>query len=238
MARNRGILALAALLWAQVCLILTAKLGAGQPDELLWMSHWALILAAVGLTLARPALVGVAFVLIAVPHTLWLADYAAGLVRPGSGTGLGRYLDGASPFVWASTAHHFYLLPLLAALCWRARPKAAASFGGALTVFAALLIASAWASDPWSNVNWAFAAFPTLDAPLVHDFNGLAQGVRLPLTAAIAAGLAFLPAAMLVRAMGARGLPGRMASELRGLWVSARSPGVQRAARGPGAYRA
>jgi hypothetical protein len=152
-----------------------------------------------GLLLRSALLVSTALTSILLLHALWLLDAALGLATgtfPLRATG---YLADAPVWIWLATAHHFYLGPLLLLLVLRARSYTMAALPAAMLLFAVLTLVSRWALPAVSNVNHAFTLLPTWRHPLGHSISRLPAAAYLVALNAVAAGLFFLPAAVLLR---------------------------------------
>ncbi len=174
-----------------VCVI---KIDQGRGDEIWWLCHATLALAAAGFTLRSGTLMGMAFLGVLVPHTLWLTDAAAGAVLGVQCAGVTTYLRGADATTWLSTFHHFYLLPLL----WMHRKRllcrpAETLFGMAL-VYLLLTAVSRLALPEQGNVNYAHALFPALEWQPLNALNASPWWLYLAVLNTAALGLFFLPA--------------------------------------------
>lgn len=97
----------------------------GHPYELLSLCHWALLLAALGRALDRPALVGASIVAVAPAHLAWSLDTALMLLLHGSFGSVGPLgvadyhptvgsLTTTEPSLFweiLATSHHIWFLP-------------------------------------------------------------------------------------------------------------------------------
>ncbi|MDQ7012338.1 MAG: hypothetical protein Q9O74_00405 [Planctomycetota bacterium] len=189
-----------------VCVI---KIDQGRGDEIWWLCHATLALAAAGFMLRSGTLLGMAFLGVLVPHTLWLTDAAAGAVLGVQCAGVTTYLRHADAATWLSTCHHFYLLPLL----WMHRKRllcrpAETLFGMAL-VYLLLTAVSRLALPAQGNVNYAHAFFPALEWQPLNALNASPWWLYLAALNTAALGLFFLPA-MVVLGVPSKTSPRRL----------------------------
>ena len=188
-----------AVLLVQYVLMVAIKIATGLTQEIAWMSHVALLMAAVGLLLRIELLIAAAFVATGVLHTLWLGDCAAWMAAGRFPLGVTNYLAHADVWVWLSTLHHFYLLPVL---LWATRrldrwPGEALLLAVALQLV--LTIASHAFLDRHLNVNYAFGVLTAIDHPLVHIANRLPGTLYLLALVSFETVFMFMPADMLGR---------------------------------------
>jgi hypothetical protein len=164
---------LGVLLLVQFVLVCVGKLGPGKGEQLFWMSHAGLLLAAVGLLTGWQLLVSTALTCVMVPHVAWLADAAILAMRGRSPAGIAAYLQNADAWTWLATVHHFYLVPLLLIVLARDHLRPWASLLAATVIFTGLALISRAVLSPAHNVNYAFRMFAAADHPLVAAVNGL-----------------------------------------------------------------
>lgn len=187
------------------------KLSRGRPEDLLWMSHVALLLAALGLLTRRPRLLSTALTCVLLLHTMWLVDAAVGLTAGLFPLGIATYLADADALTWIGTLHHFYLVPLLIVLVVRCRCFEPAVLAAASALFAVLSILSRCLTPPSVNVNSAFG-LPRWDLPVFDLVSGLPAVPYLLALNAIVTGVFFFPAAaLLLRRAGRMTSAGRPA---------------------------
>jgi hypothetical protein len=176
-----------------------AKLAADKGPELFWMSHVGLLMAALGLIARRRWLVGAALTGVAVIHLMWITDAAVGLTTGSFPLRMADYLPKGDLKMWLGTAHHFYLVPLLAVLIirdghfpWRSLPVAS-------LIFFVLTLISRYALSEQDNVNCAYLIRSGPSLGLITRLNGLKD---LPYLLALNAGvtlLLFFPIALALR---------------------------------------
>lgn len=202
------------ILAGQCALTCTLKLAQGKPVELAWLCHVTLLLAAVGLLLNRRLLVHTALIAVLGPHTLWLMDLFVSLLIGYSPFGITGYLDGEPWWVWLSTAHHFYLMPMLIWIVMRdrVRPRGALWLASALYLYLTLLShAFLPASD---NVNYAHGLFGAVNFGLLNHINRLPGTAYLLLLNIGTTAVFFAPAAWLVLKLRQRLITHRVASRV------------------------
>lgn len=144
--------------YALVCVI---KIDQGRSDEIWWLCHATLALVAAGFILESGTLLGMAFVGVLIPHTLWLADGASGAFFGVQYVGVTKYLRSADAATWISTCHHFYLIPLLWMNLGRYQYRPRDVILGMTLLYFILSGVSRIALPEQSNINYAHALFPT-----------------------------------------------------------------------------
>jgi hypothetical protein len=204
----RGFKSIGLLLLANFVVVVILKSAHGNARELLWISHFGLFLAALGFLLESGLLIATCFVSVFILHALWLFDAAAGLTTGDFPLGATRYLQTAPLWLWVSTAHHFYLLPLLAFGLWRRRECPPEALVAAIALFLYASVASRFFLDPADNVNFAFG----LEVQVLPDFiawaNRQRSGFYLVGLNAFATWFMFLPAYVLARLASSKLSPG------------------------------
>lgn len=186
------------VLMVHYVLVCAIKLHQGRSDEIWWLCHVTLALAAAGFMLNARTLVGMAFVGVLVPHTLWLGDAALGSF-PGLGcAGVRDYLDNADALTWLSTCHHFYLIPLLWAALSRQPTKPRASLLGMAGLFVLISIVSRFLLPESANINFAHGLFPASTKRLLITINALPAAAYLLVLDSLVIGLLFVPASLVL----------------------------------------
>ncbi len=208
------------------------KSARGVEWEMLWVSHASLGLAAAGLVIGSGLCVSTALVSVAVLHGIWLADAALLGLTGRSLLGLTGYLAEADGLTWLGTSHHFYLLPLLAAVVVRGGAFRRASLPVAIGVFAVLAVLSRVAAPAWASVNGAHGLFPGAGGPVLSWINGLAPATYLVVLVAGVGVLLFAPAWWAMVRLEAGGRCARRGPGLIG-WDATVGSGSTRGASGP-----
>lgn len=203
-ARRRWSRILGAMLAAQFILMVAIKIATGFAQEIAWMSHVALAAAAVGLLCSNAIFIASAFVGVSVLHCLWLADCFSWMATGDFPLGITNYLRDADGWVWLSTLHHFYLLPIL---IWSIRglkrwPQEA--FLAAVAAYLVLTTFSHALLDRSMNVNYAFGVLTAIDHPLVHLANRLPGATYLLGLVSFVTVFMFMPADMVGRRLVSR----------------------------------
>jgi hypothetical protein len=179
-----------------VALLVALKASRGLEPELLWISHVALSIAAVGFLIRSAPLLAIAFVSIAALHTTWMLDFAIGMTTGSFPVGMAMYLPAADVWTWIATSHHAYLTPLLAITLRKREARVMRTFCGAFFVFLYLAIVSRFFLDPALNVNRAHRVFTGWDHHFAHNFNALPATQYILGLAATVAALFFFPSAI------------------------------------------
>ena len=192
--RGLGLLLLAN--FAALCAI---KLARGRGVEIWWMSHVGLLLAGLGLVGRSTLTVAAALTCILLLHAVWLFDCIGWLLFGAFPLGLTGYLEQADLWAWVTTAHHFYLTPLLVVVTIRHGTYPAAAWPAATAVYLVLTLVSRAALSPAQNVNWAFGLEPLIARPLVDRINALPGGVYLLGLNAVVSVVIFLPTVLIMR---------------------------------------
>lgn len=190
--------ALLALHW---CAIAWHKLNAQTEGELLWMSHTALALGAVGLMLGSAPIIATAFIAIAGLHALWLFDAFAWMLTGSFPLGITAFIADMNLTAALGTSHHLYLAPLLGAWLWKHRAAPRESLPAAAGLFVTLTITSRCVLPVDMNINWCRAAWQGSDSMCWQWVNSENAGLYLSLLVATVVALFMLPAAFLLRAM-------------------------------------
>ncbi len=188
-------------------LVCSIKIDQGRGDEIWWLCHATLALAAAGFVLRSGTLLGMAFLGVLVPHTLWLTDAAMGATLGIQYAGVTPYLRNADALTWLSTCHHFYLLPVLWMHRTRLPSRPAEPLLGMAMVYLLLTLVSRLALPEQSNVNYAHALFPALGWQPLNALNASPWWLYLAALNSAAFGLFFLPAMVLLRIPGTTGSP-------------------------------
>lgn len=194
-----------------VCLI---KIDQERSGEIWWLCHATLALAAAGFVLRSGTLLGMAFLGVLVPHTLWLTDAAAGALLGIQCAGVTTYLRNADTASWISTCHHFYLLPLLWTHRGRLPVRPGEALRGMALVYLLLTIVSRLALPESSNINYAHALFPALGWRPLESLNASPWWLYLAALNTAAFGLFFLPAMAVLGHPACANLPQRCAALL------------------------
>jgi len=196
--------ALGAFMLAHFVCLCALKLTRSIEGEILWVSHASLLITGLGLLLRSGLLVGVAFISIALLHTLWLLDAAGGILLGRFPLGFTSYLASADPLTIAATSHHVYLLPVTAwwlltrrGTAQRASAAEAVIVGsllfGLLTTAGRAFVPSAL------NVNFAHAFMPDVRVPILIWFNGLPTPAYLVVHLAVCTLILLIPGAKVMR---------------------------------------
>ncbi len=156
--------------FAVVCAL---KIIHGMAGDILWMSHLGLLIAGIGFVRRSTVVVCTALIGIGVFHGIWLVDCLTWLFSGVWPLGVTSYLQGADMSVWAATAHHFYLAPLLVAMVWRHKDCPKVSLVAAIGLFLLLSVLSRAFLTPAENVNYAFRVETDLDWKILEWANNL-----------------------------------------------------------------
>ncbi len=192
---GRGIGMVLMMHYVLVCAI---KIHQDKSEDIWWLCHATLALAAAGLFLRARTLIAMAFIGVLVPHVLWLSDALLGSF-PGLGcAGVHDYLVQADALTWLSTCHHFYLIPLLW-ISLRCMPEKAAlkpihALFGMAGLFVVMSVVSRVVLPEAANINFAHALFPASRKPLLVAINALPAAVYLLVLNSLVIGLLFVPA--------------------------------------------
>ena len=185
-------------------LVCWIKGRSSSPEEIWWLSHFSLGVTSAALLTRSARLASVALVLILIPHALWLID-CAGLYALGrSPMGITAYLRDADAWGWVGTAHHFYLIPLLAFVLRSERAFTLRALPMAAGLLVLLTIVSRVGLPPASNVNYAFAVLPGVQLGPVVWCNGLPAPLYLLVINAWVVVTMFLPSSLVLRAVAGR----------------------------------
>lgn len=209
MVPERALRAVGVALAADYVLVAVVKFCQGAAVELLWISHVALLVACLGLILRIALLPAMAFVMILVPHTFWLADL--GLRRAGLASfGLTDYLESASIGTWLGTLHHFFLLPILIFVLrrWIAcnSVRRAEALLGAIAAYAFLMVICRAVTPSFLNINFSYGVLPGVDWSFLSWLNGLPGRHYVPLLILGTAAVTCLPGLVALRLLaGSRG---------------------------------
>lgn len=187
------------LLLFQFVVMVIIKLATGLEQEIAWISHVTLLTAGFGLLLKVDLLVASSFVAIAVLHALWLADCFAWLATGSFPLGVTNYLEIADFWVWLSTVHHFFLLPILMIAVRRLQGWPAESLLLTVAIYLLLIVFSRGFLDRQLNVNYAFGVLTAIDHPLVHLANRLPGSIYLLGVVSFVTAFIFTPADMVGR---------------------------------------
>ncbi|MCK4521703.1 MAG: hypothetical protein KAU20_03950 [Nanoarchaeota archaeon] len=87
--------------------------------NLFWVSHLALIAAAVGFILRSNFLLSVSLILVLLIHGLWIYDYITLLITGNPPLNFVPYMVKLSIYRKILTTHHIYLIPLLFISLWK-----------------------------------------------------------------------------------------------------------------------
>ena len=184
-------------LWllGQYCVVVWWKVSSGCVGDLLWVSHVSLVMAGLGCLVGRAVFREAAFVLILVPHSIWLLDFLGWVVGGGAVLGLTDWLAHEGWLGWVATSHHFYLSGLLLGLVWLSGGWERMSLWVAVAAFLSLTVCARGMTEPADNVNWAWGVAPGIHGGVVGWVNRLAGEIYLLALNLGAFALAFLPAA-------------------------------------------
>ncbi len=178
-------------------IVVLVKFQLGRTQELLWLSHIALVIAGVGFMLGKDLLVYTAVTSIFLPHLIWLFDFTCWLLWGSNPLGITTYLNDANKWIWIGTLHHFYLLPILTVLILRNGKYPLTTLPMVIATFLYLTLFSRMFSHAAFNINYAFKFLPGLDSPLLNWFNQLPVNIYIIALNLIVDSFAFLPAAVL-----------------------------------------
>ena len=208
---------LGALLLTHFIIVCAIKSAQGIPGDVLWMSHIALAFAGGGLLLGSRVFLGAALTAVAVPHSLWLYDFFASIITGDNPLRITHYLHGADVLTWMSTAHHFYLLPLLGFIVLRSTRYQFASLAlASLLIIVATALSRAFLPQSL-NVNFAFATLPGVDLAPLHWLNGRPAGEYLLVQLAWQILVFMAPTALALRWL-TRNRPVQSPPNRRGSW--------------------
>jgi hypothetical protein len=186
------------VLLAHFAFVCGFKLGRGLSAEIWWVSHIALLMAALGLMLRHTVLWTAALTNVCMLHILWLFDLVCWLLRGWFPLGICGYLAQGDVATWLATLHHIYLLPLLLCLFWQERRYPAAALPTSIAVFLYLTLFSRGLLPPGENINFAFRVTSVTRNPISVWMNQLPDEAYLPALNLITTVAFFLPVAMLL----------------------------------------
>ncbi len=178
-------------------IVVLVKFQLGRTQELLWLSHVALVMAGIGFMFGRNLFVYTAATSIFLPHLIWLSDFTCWLLWGSNPLGITTYLNNANIWIWFGTLHHFYLLPVLTVLILRNGRYPLIALPVAIATYLYLTLFSRMFSHSAFNINYAFNFLPGLDAPLLNWFNQLPVHIYIIALNLTVDSFAFLPAAVL-----------------------------------------
>ncbi len=196
-SRLAGILLLAHFLF--VCLV---KVGYGTPWQLLWFCHLSLGLAAVGVLTRSTLLKATALTNVLVLHSLWIVDFLYGSVAGTYPFALSAYVADIDVVSRLASMHHLYLLPVLLWKFWRDREYPREAWLVSATLFVIVMLASRSLLSPAENVNYSYFIPDSLRIYGVSTLNDLPGEVYLLGVHSIVNLIAFLPAAIVLTALG------------------------------------
>jgi hypothetical protein len=128
------------------------------PGNFLWFSDVALLTSVPALWLESSLLASTQAVAVLVPETVWLVDFASGVLTRRTPIGLASYMFDRrlSRFVRALSLFHLWLTPLLVFVVSRVGyDRRALKYQTGATV--AILLASWRLTKPEDNVNWVYS---------------------------------------------------------------------------------
>ena len=190
-----------AFLVVHFALVCTVKAQRGLEEEIWWVSHIALVIAGIGLTLRIPILWTTALINILFLHGAWLVDFLMCQVWGSSPLRATYVLADGNLWTWLATCHHFYLVPLLLTLFLIRRQLPEPSLVMAATLFLYLTVISRCILSPASNVNYAYGISVSFRHPWIDWFNRLPGDAYLVGVNVLAAVLLFVPAALMLTGM-------------------------------------
>ena len=158
---------LGAVLLGHFAVVCAIKAATGATGQIVWLSHFGLLIAGVGLIVRSPMLIAVAFVDVLVLHGIWLVDCICGLAGGTHPLGVTSYLNHADIWDWIATAHHFYLAPLLIVLIHRQRSFPVEALPAAVAVYLILTVISRGVLSPADNINYAWGVPVAEYLPLI-----------------------------------------------------------------------
>ncbi|MFG0257471.1 MAG: hypothetical protein ACF8GE_06185 [Phycisphaerales bacterium JB043] len=161
--------------------------------EMLWVSNVSLVFVGVALVLSLPLLSKIALTLIGVPHTLWVADAAFGVLLGFHPLGMVAYLSHVDYLQILATSHHLYLLPMLLLIHHRFRSLDRVSLLSALACYMYLVLVCRVATDPQLNVNWVFVPFPSFTQEWIRGLDALQPALMLSALVGVVALIAMIP---------------------------------------------
>lgn len=89
------------------------------PLNLFWISHFVLLIAAIGFILRNNFILTGSLILILIMHGLWILDFVFLLVLGNSPSSYTQYVYRLTPFRKLLTFHHIYLIPLIIWALWK-----------------------------------------------------------------------------------------------------------------------
>ena len=143
---------------AFVVVLVPAYVHQYGPGNFLWFSDVALLTSVPSLWLESSLLASTQAVSVLVPESLWLVDFAAGLIAKKYPIGLASYMvDRRIPrFVRALSLFHLWLTPVLLLVVSRAGYDRRA-FKYQVPITWTILLASWRLTKPKDNVNWVYS---------------------------------------------------------------------------------
>ena len=202
------------VLATQCALTCILKFIQGQPVELAWLCHVTLLLAAVGLILNRPMLIHAALIAVLGPHSLWLLDLMGSWLLGHSPFGITAYLTGEPWWVWLSTAHHFYLMPMLLWVVLRSGDRPRGAVWLASVIYLYLTVFSHAFLPATDNVNYAHGLFGAVEFGLLDHLNRLPDALYLLLLNLITTAVFFAPAGWVLMKLRPSEQPGQTRSPM------------------------
>jgi hypothetical protein len=178
--------------------VCAAKILSERPDQVWWVSHISLAIAAVGLIFRSRLLVATALTNVLVLHLLWLIDFTCWRLSGRFAFAMTSYLNTDDWCVWLTTTHHFYLAPLLLFVFLRDRSYPRESWLLSATVFVFLSIISRGFLMPVENINYAFFVPEPLEAWGLGFLNRVPASYYLVILNLCVNALAFFPASVLL----------------------------------------
>ena len=123
--------------------------------NLLWISHFALLIAAIGFFTRNNFILSGSLVSVLVVHGIWIIDYASLILTGNSLTGYTLYMLDLSLYRKLITFHHIYLIPLLLWALWKQRKISKYGWILAAALFAVLSLLTFIFTPIAYNVNCA-----------------------------------------------------------------------------------
>lgn len=177
-------------------------------EEILWLCHVTLDIAAAGMLVRSHRLLTLALTCALVPQGLWIIDFVCGVTTGRHPLGFTTFLRDADLLMWVLMSHHFYLTPVLGVMVLR-RPVLhdARILGLAIVLAIGLTTACRLTMPPERNVNASHVVPSFADDLGLTWINGLDTRSYLLILNGAIIGAILLPASILLRVTVQRKTP-------------------------------
>lgn len=143
------------ILLAHFVMLVMDRVTKGYAHNLFWISHLALLIAAIGFIYSSDLLTSGALVLVLIVHAFWIGDFIALVVNTISPLDYTSYWLDLTLYEKFLTIHHLYLLPLLLGWTVMQRKIHKKAWVVAGIVYASAVLFSLLFLPAYANINCA-----------------------------------------------------------------------------------